>query len=414
MKKFSNRAISVVVAGVVLNLVLGVLYAWSVLAKALAMPVEKGGQWLWSPSQASLPYAIALAVFALSMTVAGKLQDKYGPRPIAVIGGVLVGAGMLIASLATPGGSHLPILLGFGVLTGIGIGFGYSAATPPAVKWFGLARKGLVSGIVVAGFGLASIYISPLTTWLLGHDGGVQLAFRALGIAFIVVAVGAAMFLVNPPEDYVAPEKPVKAGAKAPAAVVDRDWKYLLKTPKFYVIWLAYACSLFAGLMIIGHMAKIVVAKVPSFEQAFLLVAVLAIGNASGRVIAGFLLDKIGAVATMLIAFLGQAAALMLLSITTSISPLIVLAICIGAFYGALLAIFPAMTTGFFGTKNFGINYGMVFTAYGVGGFFGAMTAGKIFEATGSYNNAFYVAAGLCVLAAVLAPIAGRKLAHKD
>lgn len=401
---FERKALLVVGAGLGLNLVLGVLYSWSIVSKALV------AEWGWSASAASLPYAIACGMFALTMVFAGRLQDKIGPRLVAMAGGVVCGMGLFIAGLGSSQ-SSLPVVLGFGLLTGAGIGLGYAAATPAAVKWFGLARKGMVTGIVVSGFGLASIYIAPLTTWLLATYG-ISWTFRILGIAFMVLALLFSRMIENPPAGYEAPPVAARAsgssgtGAAKPAE--ELEWHAMVKQPRFYLLWASYAFSAFAGLMIIGHMAKIAAVQVPGADFGFLLVAMLAVGNASGRLVAGTLSDRIGTVTTMVAAFLGQAAAMLLLGTVDSLVMLVVTAMAVGAFYGALLAVFPAATAGMFGTKHLGVNYGLVFTAWGVGGVFGSMAAGRIFDVTGGYGTAYTIAAVLLVVASVLAPLAGR------
>ncbi len=141
-------------AGLGINLALGVLYSWSIIGKALT------AEWGWSAGQSSLPYATAVGVFALAMVFAGRAQDKLGPRVVASVGGVLTGAGLLVASFATANVAW-PMIAGFGVLAGAGIGLGYASATPAAVKWFPPQRKGFITGLVVSGFGLASVYIAP-------------------------------------------------------------------------------------------------------------------------------------------------------------------------------------------------------------------------------------------------------------
>ncbi len=395
-----SRGWIVTFAGLGINLALGVLYSWSVIAKTLSKPVAEGG-WGWSSGQASLPYAIGVGVFALSMVFAGRAQDKFGPRIVATIGGALCGIGMIVASFGTAANA-LPILLGFGLLTGLGIGLGYAAATPAAVKWFPPARKGLITGLVVAGFGLASVYIAPLTTWLLGtqHVSG---TFRVLGIAFLLVTVGLAQLLQNPPAGYLPAAASVKADAGAPAAKIDDyDWREMVRTRQFALLWCMYAFSAFAGLMIIGHMAKIAAAQLTSIDLGFLLVAVLAIGNASGRVVAGIVADRIGGTRTMLVVFVAQACMMGALAFSATPVTLIPVAAAIGFCYGANLSLFPSTTAGYFGTKNLGVNYGLVFTAWGVGGVFGSMTAGSIVDSTGTYGIAYAIAAGLCILAAGL------------
>ena len=176
----------------------------------------------------------------------------------------------------------------------------------------------------------------------------------------------------------------------------------MLRTRQFVLLWLMYAFSAFAGLMIIGHMAKIAAAQLPSLNLGFLLVAVLAIGNAAGRVAAGVVADRIGGVRAMLFVFVGQAAMMAALAFSRAPLALMPVAAAIGFCYGANLSLFPSTTAGFFGTRNLGVNYGLVFTAWGFGGVFGSMTAGTIVDRTGAYGIAYAIAAVLCLVAASL------------
>jgi OFA family oxalate/formate antiporter-like MFS transporter len=350
------------------------------------------------------------------MVFAGRAQDKFGPRLVATLGGVLIGLGLIVSSF-TPKGTIALMVIGFGILGGTGIGLGYASATPAAVKWFNPTKKGIITGLVVAGFGLASVYISPLTTWLLGAEvdlkftkiSGLALGpnktFLVLGILFLVITVIVAQFIKNPPKDYVVPEADdtKKKSVNAPVAGKrEYTWREMIKTWQFFVLWLMYAFVSFAGLMIIGHMAKIAKAQLPAEQAAlgFILVAILAIGNASGRIVAGMASDKIGRTVTMMLFFVSQAVFMGVLYLSTSQLLLVAGAFGVGFNYGANLTLFPATTGDYFGVKNMGVNYGLVFTAWGVGGVFGAQTAASIVDATGSYAGAYALAAGLCVLAA--------------
>lgn len=393
-QRASTRGWIVTLAGLGINLALGVLYSWSIIAKALT------ADWGWSAGQSSLPYATAVGTFALSMVFAGRAQDRFGPKLIASIGGVLTGLGLIVASFASSG-SALPMIVGFGLLGGAGIGLGYASATPAAVKWFPAQRKGLITGLVVSGFGLASVYIAPLTTALI-HSMGIATTLRVLGGVFLVAIVALAQLLTNPPAGYVPAMNiaEVKKSATARPARKDLDWRDMVRTRQFVLLWIMYAFSAFAGLMIIGHMAKIAVAQLPGIDLGFGLVAVLAIGNASGRVVAGTAADKFGETRTMFVVFVMQAIMMGAISFANTPLSLIPVAAAVGFCYGANLALFPSATAGFFGTKNLGVNYGLVFTAWGVGGVFGSMTAGTIVDSTGSYAVAYAVAAGLCLLAA--------------
>ncbi|MCP4707858.1 MAG: OFA family MFS transporter, partial [Planctomycetes bacterium] len=335
---------------------------------------------------------------------AGRMQDKLSPRLVAMIGGVLVGIGMILASQTT---SPVGFLLGFGVLAGAGIGFGYASATPPAVKWFPAAKTGLIAGIVVSGFGLASVYTAPLVKWLNGSFG-FETMVMTLGVLFLIVVVGLAQLLKAPPADYV-PAQPADAvKSPAAAAVKQEDFtaKEMLGTPQFYLLWFMFACGSGAGLMVIAKLAKIASLQA-GLEWGFVLVSALAIGNGAGRIIAGVLSDKIGRKATLFICFSVQAVAIMLLSITKVDSPLATVAVMsaisaiIGANYGANLSLFPSITKDYYGLKNFGMNYGLVFTSWGVGGFMLSFLAGKMYDKYQTFAFAYYGAAILLVLAAI-------------
>jgi OFA family oxalate/formate antiporter-like MFS transporter len=425
MAQTANRAAwTVVLAGTGINLAFGVIYAWSVISKRIP------DEWGWSEAERSLPYSLAVLIFALVMVPAGRLQDRFGPRWIATLGGLLVGAGMLIASQAT---SVLGFSMGFGVLVGAGVGLGYASATPPAVKWFPPHKTGLVTGIVVAGFGLASVYIAPLAQSLITSQG-LSVAMMILGAAFVVVVCGLSQLLRNPPPDHqrdaLGAPPPAKgnakattgvdAGAKAVAdappipkpAAVDYGVGQMLRTRQFWLLWLMFMLAAGAGLMFIGKAAKITSLQANS-EAGFILVALLAVGNAAGRIVAGVLSDRIGRARTMLVVFLFQALLLVGLRWIDTLGPLVAVTMLVGFNYGANLSVFPSVTKDWFGLKNFGVNYGLVFTAWGVGGYVMPYLSGRLFDAAkaadpagvGSFQTAYLVGAGALLVAAVLALI---------
>lgn len=397
-----NRGWTVTFAGMGINLALGVLYSWSVISKKIP------GEWNWSEADRAWPYAVACLVFSLIMVPAGRMQDKIGPRIVASIGGLLVGLGMILASLTT---SPMGYILGFGLLAGAGIGFGYASATPPAVKWFPAAKTGMIAGIVVSGFGLASVYAAPLSEKL-SAAYGVPTTMLALGIGFLLVVVGLAQILQPPPKGYV-PVGTQPAAAGTAAKKEDFTPGEMLRTWQFYVLWFTYVCGAGAGLMIISKLAKMVDVQA-GVKLGFLLVAVLAVGNGAGRIVAGTLSDKIGRKATLFICFVLQAVCILLLSRARAGSPLgstpmlVVLSALIGANYGANLALFPSVTKDFYGLKNFGVNYGLVFTAWGLGGFMLSLLAGWVYDGKivarwqGSFAFAYYCSAALLVAAAAV------------
>ncbi len=399
-----NRGWTVTFSGTGINLALGILYTWSVFKGAIKTSIDKkDGVFTWDPASLNDPYAICCLVFAFAMILAGKCQDKFGPRVTAFMGGILVSIGLILISQTT---SYAVWVIGFGLLAGTGIGFGYSAATPPALKWFPPQKTGLIAGLVVSGFGLASVYIAPLSQYLLGV-WGIQSSMLFFGIAFLVVVCGLSMYLVNPPAGFVPPAAALKPGqqAAAPKPQVDANPSEMMKTGSFYLIWFIYFIGAGAGLMVIGSVAGM--AQKSMGELAFIAVAILAIGNAGGRIIAGIISDRIGRRLTLIIMLLFQAA-LMLIAIplvgAQKASPILIVLIAtfMGFCYGTNLSLFPSLTKDNWGLKNFGINYGLVFTAWGVGGFVMGRLSQMLIASTGKYSSSFLTAAVLLVVGAFL------------
>ena len=424
-EKGFNRGWIVTFAGTGINLALGVLYTWSVI---------KGGipdSWGWSHADKALPYSVACIVFAMAMVPAGRLQDRIGPRWVATLGGLLTGLGCIIAALS--GSSLAGFVLGFGVLAGIGIGFGYASATPPAVKWFPPQRTGLIAGLVVAGFGLASVYIAPLAAKMLNAfaetvplvdpstglaqvvvEKGVSSTMMAFGIAFLIVVTLLSQLLKNPPPGYVAPGAPARGSAAAASAGINLSWREILSTPQFYVLWWMFFAGSAAGLTFISVAQDL--GKRSLGELAFVAVAVLAVGNAGGRIIAGVISDKIGRQWTLFTFMLLQAVVVLCLYVVKAGAgwPLIItIVLLIGANYGSNLSLFPSATKDYFGLRNFGLNYGLVFTSWGVAGLVMPWVNGFILDKTGTDDASYFVIAGVLISGALLTFVS-RSLAEKD
>lgn len=399
-----NKGWSVVAAGLAINLALGVLYVWSMFKASIKASIEKGGEgaFQWDIASINDPYALCCLVFAFAMIVAGKCQDKIGPARTALIGGLLVGAGFMLMAFSN---SYLAWLIGFGVLAGTGIGFGYSAATPPALKWFSPSKTGLIAGIVVAGFGIAPVYIAPLASYLLDAFG-IQKSMMFFGIGFTIAVSSLSFILQNPPKGYV-PADPADPGplAKLNAAkpVVNATVSEMLRNYKFYVLWAAFFIGSGAGLMVIGSVAGL--AKKSMGPMAFVAVAIMAIGNAAGRVVAGILSDKIGRRATLFIMLSMQAVMMFIaLAVVNSGSAvlLVLLATFIGFNYGSNLCLFPSFAKDYWGIKNYGLNYGVLFTAWGVGGFVMGKVSEMLNAQPGGMGKSFMLAGLLCAGGAAL------------
>jgi len=284
----------------------------------------------------------------------------------------------------------------------------------PAVKWFPPKKTGLIAGIVVSGFGLASVYAAPLAKWLTGQYG-VQVMMRVFGVAFVIVVVALAQLLEAPHRVRQFLMGLGRAGelraqdAGLTARKEDFTPGEMLRTWQFYVLWFMYACGAGAGLMVISVAKKLGVGKsIGALEAGTIVVVTLAIGNGAGRIVAGMLSDKLGRRATMAIFFVFQAVMVILLALSGTVEALgggvmmAVIAALVGANYGANLALFPSTTKDYYGLKSFGMNYGLVFTAWGVGGFLMAMLAAKVKDAYDTFTYSYYASATLLIIAAVI------------
>nr|WP_158163370.1 OFA family MFS transporter [Vibrio mimicus] len=402
-----DKAMRILLACFCINLCLGILYAWSVFNKALVTDFG------WSAADASSPYAIATIAFSVCLLVAGILQDRMGPRNILILGTTLTGLGMIASGFAS---SVLMLNITFGVITGAGIGFGYACLSPSAMKWFHPSKKGMVNGLIAAGFGLAAIYLAPLTSTLITHLG-IQTSFMILGAGVLAIAVPLACTINNPPAGYVPAEPKLKEGqeAKVVAKAANLSWKAMLKTPQFYALWLMYALAASVGLMIIGNITNIASVQA-NLPNAVYLASILAIFNSGGRIAAGILSDKIGGVRTLLLAFLLQGANMVLFASFDSEFTLIIGTAIAAVGYGTLLAVFPSITAEFYGLKNYGTNYGVLYTSWGIGGAIGAAVVGYSMTHGGGYTLAYTISAGMMAVCIVLAlitkPISAEKVAQ--
>ncbi|MCK4503834.1 MAG: OFA family MFS transporter [Desulfuromonadales bacterium] len=399
-----NRGLQVLLAALGINLALGILYTWSIFKGAIVDSIATGGPgaFTWDAASVNDPYAVACLAFAAAMILAGKCQDKFGPKVTCAIGGLLVGAGFIMISQTT---NYWGWVVGFGMLAGTGIGFGYSAATPPALKWFSPKKTGLVAGIVVSGFGLASVYIAPLAKYLLATVG-LQQSMMYFGIAFAIVVSSLGMLISNPPADFVADPEANQAASKSTASVPDMKPSQLFKDAKFYTLWLCFFFGSGAGLMVIGSAKGL--AKASMGEMAFLVIIIMSVGNAAGRLVAGVVSDKLGRATTLAIMLAFQAA-MMFAAIpilgNASSSPVLVAALVTAMVfnYGTNLSLFPSFTKDNWGMKNFGMNYGILFSAWGVGAFALVRVSEMLRVKTGGFTMSFAAAGALLIVGAMLA-----------
>jgi MFS transporter, OFA family, oxalate/formate antiporter len=386
-----------VVVGFLINICLGAVYAFSVFRP----PLQK----LWSitATQAGMPFMIFLGMFALGMALAGPLVEKWGPRKTSLLGGVLVGGGWILSGFS-PNIWVLTLL--YGVVGGSGVGVMYGCPIAVSGKWFP-DKKGLAVGLTVMGFGLSALILAPIADTLIGSMGVVR-TFTVLGGVFLVLLLALALPLKFPPQGW-APKgcEPAKGKRQAPACVFgDLDRGQMVKRGTFYALWGCYTIGCLAGLMSIG-IAKpfgLEVAGV-SGTLATLAVSIFAIPNALGRPLFGWLTDRLTPryAAALSFVLILAAAALVYFFGEASTAIYFVSFILLYLNLGGWLAIAPTATATFFGTKHYARNYGIVFTAYGVGAILGSVLSGMIRDASGSYLSVFLPVMGLAALGLVVA-----------
>lgn len=424
--KSTNRW-TVIVGALLVQIILGTVYAFSVFVKPLQ--TEFG----WDRTTTQWAFSLALASFAGVMIPAGRLQDRIGPRKVASIGGILLGLSFLLGAVLVAGDRPWALYLTYGILGGAGIGFAYVCPIAAAVKWFP-DKKGLITGLAVAGFGAGALFFAgPASILLLppaetgeamglsqilliglgvSEGTGFGMGWRAFFVLHGVVCGGAvlagASLLRNPPPGWQPPQPKGRAAALKPVA--DVEWRDMLNTPLACMIWLTFIFGATSGLMAIGQwtpmMSAVLEGKTfaPEWMRGFGRfvepVGILAIFNALGRIFWGKVSDIIDRPRAMMIMFLFQGMAFMMLPSAQSNAAIFLASALVGLNFGGCFALFPSLTADSFGTKHFGINYGWIFTAYGVAGIIGPIVGGVLFDVTQQYILAFVFAGTLCFLAA--------------
>src|SRR6266540_3116792 len=343
-----------VVGGLSMNLALGALYAWS----TYVAPLEK--EFGWTRDQTSQTFSIAVIVFALSFVAAGRLQDRLGPFPVSITGAILITVSFIMSSFTE---SLAWLYIWFGVVGGLGKGFGYATPIPVMAKWFP-DKRGLAVGLAVAGYGGGSAIFGPLANeWLIPHYGW-RATFVVLGVIFFLMTLVGALLLKNPPVGYQVPGWVPASKPKSLATTHEYPPGEMLRTPTFYFMWIAYALGCSAGLMVISQLVPFAKSmKIPSEALAAITLVIGAAGNASGRILSGWMSDALGRLNVLRLMIGISAVAMPLLYLTGgNVSLLYVMVFVVYWCYGTQLSVNASTTSDFWGTKNAGINYGLLFT----------------------------------------------------
>jgi OFA family oxalate/formate antiporter-like MFS transporter len=395
----------VVVGAILIQLCLGAIYAWSVFTKPL---VEAG----WTKTETQLVFSAGLAAFAVVMVIAGRLMPKVGPKKLAMAGGITLGAGYILAGLFG-GTSFMPVFLFIGIVGGAGIGLAYVVPIAVGMRWFP-DKKGLVTGLAVAGFGFgAMLWVKLASEWagLLNPESfGLSGTFVLYGIIFLITVLIGSIWMSFPPEGYKpAGWTPPVATATSASGTVEFTSREMLSTPQFYMIFLTFAFGASAGLMSIGlmklcPMQAMIAAGIDEASASAMCGTAMAIffslANGIGRIAWGAISDKIGRKTSLILMMALQGVVVIAFPWMMAVPYLLYLgATLIGFNFGGNFSLFPYITADTFGTRSVGQNYGWIFLSYGVGGIFGPILGGKLGD-LGNFPLAFTICGVACLVAA--------------
>jgi len=399
-QKIRNRWI-VVIGAILIQLALGSIYSWGTLTIFVSPYLDEVRE------VTVYIFGVGLLSFAVTMIFAGKLQQKVGPKKTALLGGILIGIGVLLSSLMT---TFIGLLITYGIIFGAGIGFGYVSPIASASKWFP-DKKGFINGIAVAGFGAGSFVFNYVIKALVLTT--IPITFIILGIIYLILIIGGAFTLSNPPEGWK-PEgwTPPAPSEKSGISGLEFERNQVIRLPQFWMLWATFILSAISGLMVIGSYASF--AKTVDDGDIFIYVigtadfvligSLAALFNGAGRIAWGKMADLITYKKAMLLMFTTQAI-LLFIYFTTNVSEIyfLIMTCAIYFCFGGNFSLFPTATTDLFGSKNLSSNYGILFTAYGIAGFIGAVGVNLFVTAFGSYLILFIVMAFMSVGAAILA-----------
>ena len=394
----------IAVAGVIMQIGLGAVYAWSVFR----IPLTKA--FGWTISQVTLTFTIAILVLGFASFVGGLWMRKSGPRTVAVAGGIFYGVGVSLAYFSSHGLWWL--YLTYGLLGGIGLGLGYIVPVATLVKWFP-DKRGMITGIAVAGFGAGALITAPVATRLIASMGVLK-TFAVLGIAYLIAVTGAALFMKDPPQEYVPEGWSPSAAQKKQRSTKAYTLGEALATWQWYALWVLLFLNVTAGIAIISQAAPMAqeITGVTAAVAAG-MVGIISIANGAGRFLWAWFSDLIGRRWVFFLMFLIQAVIFWMLPRITDFSTFSILAFLILLCYGGGFGTMPAFAADYFGPENVGSVYGLILTAWGFAGILGPTLIAHIRQQTGHYSQALQIIAVIMLVSAavplIVRPPAGDK-----
>ena len=382
----------IALAGIIMQIALGAVYAWSVFRTPLVKSFH------WSIAEVTLAFTICVFTVGWAAFLGGLWLKRAGPRTVGIAGGILYGLGVFLARYSDHG--LWVLYLTYGVIGGAGTGLGYIVPISTLVKWFP-DRRGFITGLAVAGFGAGALVTAPLATYLIGRTGVLQ-TFSIFGVAYLILVAGSALFMSDPPADY-SPAGWTPAQKKAAASESEYTLAQALGTWQWYGLWVMLFLNVVAGISIISQAAPMT-QQITGVDAAAAagMVGIISIANGAGRFIWAWLSDLIGRKTIFGTMFVLQALLFIWLPQVTAFALFTLLCSIVLLCYGGGFGTMPAFCADYFGSKDVGSIYGLMLTAWGFGSAVGPLLIANVRQSTGRYSEALYIIAGIMLASAIL------------
>lgn len=384
----------ILIASCFINLCIGSMYAWSVFAAPMAKYLSQVTGTTFTAAALAIVFTVTNSVGPITMISGGRINDTFGPKKVIFVGGLLFGGGMILSGFATGLGM---LVFAYGIVTGLGIGMVYGCTINNSIKFFP-DKRGFVGGITTACYGFSSVIVPPVANILISNFG-VTSAFKIIGTTFLIIVCICSFFIDKCPAGFIPEGWTPQVSQVNKLSQNDKDWKGMLASPVFYVMILVLLCGAFTGLMCTSLASPIAQGMIGmSVAAATTVVSILALFNTGGRIIAGYVSDKIGRNNTIAIAFILAVMGLSFLYFSGKgdVTKFYIGIISVGVSFGSFMGVFPGFTADQFGTKHNSVNYGIMFIGFAISGYFGPTVMKNVYAADHSYQRAFLIAAILC------------------
>ena len=399
-----------VAAALLLQLSIGGVYAWSVFSRAL----QAAEPFQLTKVEATIPFQVTIGMIFIGTYIGGRLQDRRGPKIVAIVGSVVYGIGILLASLARNGDQLWLLVVGYGVISGFGLGLAYIVPIAMLQKWFP-DKRGLITGLAVGGFGFGAVLTAPVAQFLIDRNPDVPTsAFLPLGLGYLIFSVAGALAFKNPPQGYTVPGYTPATGGKVASSGRDFTQNEALRTWQWYALAAILTLAVMAGISLISQAAASFT-DIAGYTAAAAAAAVgfLGLFNGAGRIVLAAISERIGRMATFIIILAVEGGCLLLIPHVQNAVLFFILAALVYLCYGGAFGTMPATAGDFFGVKYAGAIYGLMLIGWSLAGVVGPLIAAALIGSDRNYTSG-YTTIGIIALVAIIIPVITRMPRTRD